>query len=70
MYLKIANHLNKKRDSINFDIDDIQLIPYLSPLVIMLKSAISTGSGISGIRFQNNVINGQLIEDAFIYRME
>lgn len=70
MYLKIANHINKIRDSINFDVDDIRLLPYSSPLINLLKIGIRTGPGISGLRFQNNVINGQLIEDSYIYRMQ
>jgi hypothetical protein len=69
LYFKIANIINKKRDNINFDVDDIRLVPYSSPLINLIKMAIQTGPGISGIRFQNNVISGQLIEDAYIYRM-
>jgi len=39
------------------------------PLISLLKAAIRTGPGISGIRFTNNVINGVPIEDAYIYRL-
>ena len=69
LYFQIANHIKKIRDSINFDVDDIRLAPYSSPLINLLKIAIRTGPGISGIRFQQNVINGHLIEDAYIYRL-
>jgi len=40
-----------------------------APLYVLLRSAISTGPGLSGIRFSRNVINGQLIEDAYLYRI-
>ena len=39
-----------------------------APVVALLRTAIRTGPGISGIRFKNNVIDGTLIEDAYIYR--
>jgi len=38
-------------------------------LISLLRVAIHTGPGISGIRFTRNVINNTLIEDAYIYRM-
>jgi hypothetical protein len=34
----------------------------------LLRKAIKTGTGISGISFGMNVINGTLVEDAYIYR--
>lgn len=48
---------------------DIAVAAPDSPIVLLLKTAIRTGPGISGIRFTNNVINGKLIEDAYIYRV-
>ena len=48
---------------------DISVVEDKDPLVVLLRSMISTGPGISGIRFSRNVINGQLIEDAYIYRI-
>jgi hypothetical protein len=47
-------------------------VSVLSPkhqLIKLLKTAISTGHDIAGIRFTRNVINNTLIEDAYIYRM-
>ena len=47
-------------------------VSVLSPnnqLIQLLKTAISTGPGIAGIRFTRNVINNTLIEDAYIYRI-
>lgn len=50
-------------------LDSVGLTTPDNPLVLLLSSAIRTGPGISGIRFTNNVINGTVIEDAYIYRL-
>lgn len=47
----------------------IGLLDEHAELVKLLKSAITTGSGIARIRFSKNVINGHFIEDALIYRV-
>jgi hypothetical protein len=39
------------------------------PLVLLLRKAIVTGPGISGIRFTSNSVNGTFIDDAYIYRL-
>ena len=51
------------------DSDDIMVLDSSDPLIQLLRTAIKTGAGISGIRFSRNVINGVLIEDAFIYKL-
>jgi hypothetical protein len=48
---------------------DVTLVKDNDPLVALLRKAISTGPGISGVRFTNNSINGTLIDDAYIYRL-
>jgi hypothetical protein len=48
---------------------DISVIDSNDRLVALLQKAVRTTDGISHIRFSRNVINGELIEDAFIYRM-
>lgn len=48
---------------------DVAVIDTRDPLYGLLQAAISTGPGISGVRFSRNVVNGQLIEDAYIYRV-
>jgi hypothetical protein len=50
-------------------LDNITAVSNDDPLVKLLGHTISTGPGISGIRFTNNVINGTVIEDAYIYRL-
>lgn len=51
------------------ELSDIGLIRTDSTFIQNLRKAIRTGKGISGIRFKNNVIDGNLIEDAYIYRV-
>jgi hypothetical protein len=38
-------------------------------LIRLIRTALKTGSGISYIRFTDEVIKGQLIKDALIYRL-
>jgi hypothetical protein len=48
---------------------DLTAVKDNDPLVVLLRKAVSTGSGISGIRFTNNSVNGTFIDDAYIYRL-
>jgi len=50
-------------------LNDVSVEDTSLPLIRMLRSAISTGCGINGIRFSKNTINGAFIEDAYIYRI-
>ena len=50
-------------------LDDVTLSKPDAPIISLLRMAIHTGPGVSGIRFKDNVINGTVIEDAFIYRL-
>jgi hypothetical protein len=50
-------------------LEDIAIANPDSPVISLLRLAVKTGPGISGIRFRNNVINGTLIDDAYIYRL-
>ena len=69
MYSKVQKALSKitKRHAVS--LDDIVLVKLNAPILQLLRMAIRTGPGIHGIRFSNNVINGQLIADAYIYRL-
>ena len=49
---------------------DISIVSPKDNLINLLKKAIKTGPGISGIRFTQNVINNVLIDDAYIYRID
>ncbi len=50
-------------------LEDISMIPPDHPLLALLRMLVSTGPGIGRLRFSKNVINGQFIDDALIYRM-
>ncbi len=56
-------------DHARIPLKDITVIDSNDPLLSLLRLAIKTGDGISGIRFTRNVINGTPIEDAYIYRI-
>lgn len=53
----------------SLSLDNVAMARPHSPLVALLRIAIKTGPGISDIRFTNNVINGTVVEDAYIYRL-
>ena len=46
-----------------------QFVFWVAPLIGLLRQLIVTGPGIHGIRLSRNVVNGAMIEDAYIYRM-
>jgi hypothetical protein len=54
----------------HLSLEDVALLKPDAPLVKLLAQAIATGPGVSGIRFTRNVVNGTLIEDAYIYRLK
>lgn len=62
---------NKKADESEsiISLNDVGVADTSNPLISLLRIAISTGSGIAGIRFSKNTINGAFIEDAYIYRI-
>ena len=68
-YEAIQKSIHSKEFSVNLTIDQISTIKPQAPIIKLLKSAITTGPGISNIRFSQNVVNGQLIEDVHIYRI-
>ncbi|MGB3777974.1 MAG: hypothetical protein WA960_06420 [Tunicatimonas sp.] len=54
---------------IAISLDEVSAMGPNDKLNKLLRLAISTGPGISGIRFTGNVINGTYIEDAYLYRV-
>jgi hypothetical protein len=70
-YQRIQEALGKfQQDIPKIGLQDIAVTDESHPLISLLKIAIRTGDGISGIRFSKNVINGQVIEDAYIYKLQ
>lgn len=68
-YKTVQKALHSNHRHINIEIDQISVIKPDTPIIGLLRSAVSTGPGISSIRFSNNVIKGQMIEDVLIYRI-
>ena len=69
MYQHIQKILKKLNKKVDISLEDIQVMKPNEKLINSIRSVIRTGPGIKNIRFSNNVINNELIEDAYIYRM-
>jgi hypothetical protein len=52
----------------NIKLDDLVLEKPDARMVELIRKAVRTGPAVSGIRFKNNVVDGTLIDDAYIYR--
>jgi len=63
----IHEHLD---DNFRIALKNISLVDTSDPLISLLKMVLQTDNKkISGVRFSQNMINGMLIEDAYIYRL-
>ncbi|HYJ88351.1 MAG TPA: hypothetical protein VEW46_19960 [Pyrinomonadaceae bacterium] len=70
IYRQIQRMLTQMKDELaDLSLDDLALSKSDAPLVTLLRTVIQTGSGIHGVRLTNNVINGTVIEDAYLYRL-
>lgn len=70
VYRKVAAALKKLPQSVQpINTNDITVVEDNNQLVQLLKGLVKTGPRISRIRMSRNVVNGQLIEDALLYRM-
>lgn len=68
VYTRFLNILSHRVQAFSFD--SVGLMPPDNAIVDLLGAAIQTPpDAIAGIRFTNNTINGQLIPDAYIYRL-
>jgi len=64
----VAANESAEKDEQVISLNDIGVTNTSEQIVQLLKIAIGTGDGISGIRFSRNTINGIFIEDCYIYR--
>jgi hypothetical protein len=70
VYREIQKALASLRNEVaHLSLEDIAVAKPDAPVLRVLRQAMPTGPGIGGIRFSRNVINGTLIEDAYIYRL-
>jgi hypothetical protein len=71
VYKTVQKTLTALRNQVtHLSLENVALAKPDAPVVRLLRQAIATGPGISGIRFTRNVINGTLVEDAYIYRLK
>jgi hypothetical protein len=69
-YKQIQTVISKmSEDQPKIQLKDVTVIDSNDPLISLLRIAVRTGEGISNVRLTHNVINGVLIEDAYIYRI-
>ncbi len=69
-YKKIQSVMSKRPEDRKFiSLAQISAVGPDKPSVALLRKAVKTGNGISGVRFSRNAVNGQFIEDSYIYRM-
>ena len=70
VYQKIQSVLSEIPEDIpHISLMDISVVEDNDSLVSLLRRAVKTGDSVSGVRFSRNTINGQFIDDAYIYRM-
>ena len=70
VYQKIQSVLSQVPDAAyKVTLSDISVVEHTDPLVTVLRTAVKTGMGRSGLRFSRNTINGHFIEDAYLYRV-
>ena len=70
IYKKIQDAISaSKQDMPDISLDSVTLSMPDAPIVALLKRAIRTDAGMGGIRLTNSVIDGTVIEDAYIYRL-
>ncbi|WP_300670806.1 hypothetical protein [Desulfoluna sp.] len=50
-------------------LEDTEVTDTSASIVQVLKHAVSTGPGISGLRFSRNTVQGMFIDDVYVYRM-
>ncbi len=67
-YKKIVDINKASKDEETISLNDIGVSNTSNQIVQLIKFAVSTGTGISGLRFSRSTINGFFIEDSYIYR--
>jgi hypothetical protein len=71
VYREVQKTLNGLRNQIaHLSLEDIAVTSPDDPIIKLLSMVVTTGPRLEGFRLTHNVINGTLIEDAFIYRLK
>lgn len=71
MYRVLQKVLDKSREDLSaLPLEELSLLPLKAPIVQLLERALRTErDAIQGIRFTGNVVDGNYIDDTYIYRM-
>jgi hypothetical protein len=70
VYKQVQRTLDALSDTIkSFSLADVVVAKPDAPVVSVLKRALRVERNAGGVRFSQNVIDGVLIEDAYIYRL-
>ena len=70
VYKQVQRALGTRADKIkSFSLADVVVAKPDAPVVSVLKRALRVERNAGGVRFSQNVIDGVLIEDAYIYRL-
>jgi len=70
IYSTVQAALEKNHSISGITLSDIAVVSMVSPIISLMKVAISTGKAIQRLRFTRTTINGFFVEDALIYRMQ
>ena len=70
VYRKVQSVLSEPPEDLpRISLMDISVVEDNDPLISLLRRVVKTGDSVSGIRFSQSAINGQFIEDSYIYRL-
>ena len=68
-YSEVQKILSKYAQELeNIKLDDLVVEKPDAHIVELIRKAVRTGPGVTGIRLKNNVVDGTLIDDAYVYR--
>ena len=71
VYREVQKTLNGLRAQItHLSLEDVAVAKPDDPVIKLLSTVVATGPKLEGFRFTHNVVNGTLIEDAYIYRLK
>jgi hypothetical protein len=61
--------LHELQPEVVFGLNDVWVVSPKEPLIQLMGSLVNTGPSIVGRMFEKNVLNGVLLPDAYIYRL-
>ncbi len=68
-YSEVQKGLTQLSNGRRISLNDVVVARPQEPMLKLLRKVVRTGPGISRLRFTGNVVDGQMIDDALIYRL-